>query len=722
MYTSESGVTRLPAYTTPSRAIRAASVAIAALSGLVAAGAHAQVNITTQHNNNQRTGANLSETILTPSNVNSSQFGKLFSVSLDGQVYAWPLYMSKLAIPNQGTHNVVYVATMNNSVYALDADSGTQLWKQNFGPPVHPCDVEWHENVTQGSSIGIMGTPVIDPSTNTIYFVSRNETNFNPQLCNWNSSAQSTGVNQGTFTQFMNALDITTGAPKFGSPVQITATYKSADGTLTFSPQTQNQRPALTLANGDVVVAWSSHDDLPNYNGWVVSYNAATLVQDHVYSDTTTVGAQGGIWQAGQGLTVDGSGNYYVSTGNGNFGLSPGGVTQTGNSFVKLSPSLLLLDWFTPSNSAALNSQDADLGSSGVLLIPGTTLITGGGKQGRLYLVDTTDMTHFNASGDLVPQEFQAIVGAGTQHIHGTPIYFETQDSGAIIYVWGENDWLRAFSFNATTKLMNTKPIAMSAMTAPETNNNGAMPGGFLSISANGNTNGIIWASTPFNADASQATVEGVLHAFDALTLQELWNDQQNGSRDEIGNFAKFVAPVVANGKMYIPSFGALGSPDGSGSLNVYGLIPGAAPPTNLIPNGTYTIASRLSGLVLDDPALSTASGTVIQQWTPNGGANQSWTLTNITANVVSLVNKSSGLALEVAGHSTANSALVDQAPYTGDPSQQWNVISVGGGFFELTNVRSGEALDVDGGSSTAGAQIDQFPYQGTAWQQWSLQ
>jgi len=215
--------------------------------------------------------------------------------------------------------------------------------------------------------------------------------------------------------------------------------------------------------------------------------------------------------------------------------------------------------------------------------------------------------------------------------------------------------------------------------------------------------------------------VEGVLHAFDAITLQELWNDKQNKSRDGIGNFAKFVAPTVADGKVFVPNFGALGAADGSGSLNVYGLLPGGGTQTPLVPNGTYTIRSRFSQLVIDDPAFSGEGGTVLQQWTVNGGLNQSWQLTNVSTNVVSLINKSSGLALEVAGASRSNSALVDQNPYTGNPSQLWNVISVGDGFYELTNVNSGQALDVDGGVTNAGAQIDQFPYKSVAWQQWSF-
>ena len=692
------------------------------LCGVAAVGT-AQVNVTTHHGDNGRSGTNLLETILTPANVNAGQFGKLYTVPLDGQVYAQPLYVSSLAIPGLGRHNVVYVATMNNSVYALDADNnGQELWKANFSTPVHPCDVEWHQNITQGSSVGILGTPVIDLATKTIYFVSRNESNFDPAKCNWVPPGHWSGVNQGIFSHYLNALDITTGAPKFGSPVLITATYHSADGTLTFNPNVENQRTALTLANGHVYMAFASHDDVGLYHGWVLAYNAQTLVQDHSYSDTTrSSSSKGGIWQAGSGLTVDSAGNLYVSTGNGDFGPSANGVIQTGNSFIKLSPSLALLDYFTPANSAALNSADQDLGSSGVLAVPGTSLIFGGGKQGRAYLVDTTNMGQFNASTDNVKQEFQAIFGNGTQHIHGTPIYFDSQSRGPLIYVWGENDFLRAFSFDRTAQLLNPTPVAMSTMTAPETNNKGAMPGGFLTLSANGNANGIVWASTPYSADSSQATVEGVLHAFDANTLRELWNDKVNEPRDEVGNFAKFVPPIVANGKVFVPNFGALKSPDASGSLNVYGLIAGGTAQPPLVPDGIYEIISRYSGMAVDDPNFAKGPGTIQQQWTVNDGANQKWKLTNLGLNVVTLISEASNLALDVAGGSSANSAWVVQNTFSDARSQLWSIAPVGGGFFRLINVNSGEALDIYQGTTTRGTRLDQYPYKNVAWQQWSF-
>jgi outer membrane protein assembly factor BamB len=658
---------------------------------------------------------------LTPTNVNSSTFGKLLSVPVDGQIYTQPLYVSNVNIPNKGTHNVVFIATMNNSVYALDADTGTPYWTANFGPPVHPCDVEWHNNVTHGSGVGILGTPVIDATTNTIYFVSRNETDFDPTLCNWNSSAQSTGVNQGVFMQYLNALDISTGAPKFGSPMKIAATFTASDGSITFDPKIQNQRTALTLANGDIYIAWASHDDLGPYHGWIIAYRADTLLQDHVFSDTTASGTLGGIWQAGQGLNVDSSGNLYVSTGNGSIGTSTSSSEiQTGNSFIKLSPALERLDYFTPYNSMVLNSSDSDLGSSGLLFIPNTTLVTGGGKQGMLYLVDTTNMGKYNTAMDCVVHEFQAIFGNGTQHIHGTPIYFKSQTAGELIYVWGENDFLRAFSFDPSARKINSTPVAMSTMTAPMTNNRSAMPGGFLSLSANGDTDGIVWASTPFAGDASQATTAGVLHAFDAVTLKELWSDKHT-PEDEIGNFAKFVPPTVVNGKMYIPNFGSLNSKDGSGSLYIYGLRANGGGAPNLFANGAYIIKSAYSGLVVDDPAFSSANGAVMQQYQINGGTNQKWILNNLGNNVVSLINEASGLALEVAGSSTSNSALVDQGTYQNQPSQQWNVTLVSPGVYELTNLQSGQCLDVDGGVMTSGAKIDQYPYKTVAWQQWSF-
>jgi hypothetical protein len=551
--------------------------------------AMAQVNVYTRSNDPSRTGANLQETILTPANVNPTNFGKLFSVHIDGQIYTQPLYVSNLAIAG-GTHNVVFVASMLNTVYALDADTGATLWTQNFGSPIIPMDVEVDENISWATRLGVLGTPVIDPATNYMYFV---------------SGSQPNGGSQFAFN--LNAIDITTGLPVHGSPVTISATYSTADLTspLVFNPKIQNPRPGLALANGNVYIAFASHEDQQNYHGFVLAYSTSTLAQTAVYSDTTT-GKQGGIWNAGQAPSVDAAGNVYISTGNGGFGTTPNKLVQTGNSFIKLSPTLELLDYFTPYNSATMNSGDMDLGSAGLLLIPNTHYALGGGKEGVLYLVDTNGMGEFNSSTDQVRQEFQAVYGKGTSHIHGGPVYFNGDQNGPTIFLWGENDVLRGFLFNSTTGLLNTTPFATSTMTAPVTNNDGAMPGGFLSISANGNSNGIVWASTPYNANASPATVQGVLYAFNADTLSPLWSDKTNDARDEVGYFAKYVPPVIANGKVYVATFGPLGTSDGSGALTVYGLLKPQL--TVAVANATMTagaalptLAGTVTGLVNGD-------------------------------------------------------------------------------------------------------------------------
>ncbi len=636
----------------------------------------AQVNVYTRSYNTARTGANLQETILTPANVNSTNFGKLFTVHVDGEVYAQPLYVSDLAIAG-GTHNVVLIATMRNSVYAIDADDGAVLWTRNFGTPINPAIAQSYEghagaqNISNSTGIGIVSTPVIDPATNILYFVT------------------STQYQQGSTTVYerqLNALDITTGAPFGASPVNITATYSTPDLTapLVFNALRQNNRAGLALANGNVYIAFASHDDIPPYNGWVLAYSASTLAQVAVYSDTT-IGSQGGIWNAGQAPAVDSAGNLYLSTGNGSFGKTTNNLYQAGNSFIKLSPILQLLDYFTPYNSASLNSGDQDLGSAGLFLMPNTNYVVGGGKQGVLYLSNTNAMGEFNASGDHVQQEFQAVYGVGTSHIHGTPSYFDSDVNGPTVYVWGENDYLRQYLFNPTTGLVNPTPLAKSTMTAPVTNNNGAMPGGFTTVSANGGSNGIVWASTPWIHDASANVVQGVLYAFDANTLNLLWTDKTNDARDEIGNFAKYVPPTVANGKVYMPNFGALNTYDGSGSLVVYGLLKpqltvnvasasmnaGAALPaligtvtglvngdtlgttinvaysttaTSSSPAGTYPIAATVTGssagsyqVVVNDGTLTISATTVATTTTLTAPANANYGANvNLSATVAS--------------------------------------------------------------------------------------
>ncbi len=566
--------------------------------------AMAQVNIYTKSYDTSRTGANLQETILTPANVNPNSFGKLFTVPTDGQIYTQPLYVANLAIAG-GTHNVVFVGSMFNTLYAIDADNGTVYWTQNFGSEIIAEDVENDNNISQYTGVGILGTPVIDPNSGIMYFVSGSQPSDGAQV----------------YAYYLNALEIATGNPVSGSPVNITATYSTADLTspLVFNAKTQNQRAGLALANGNVYICFGSHNDILPYTGWVMAYSESTLAQVAVYA-TTTIGSEGGIWMSGQAPPIDSAGNLYLSTGNGSSGVTPNNLVQTGQSFIKLSPTLQLLDYFTPSNAATMSAGDMDLGSAGLLMIPNTSDILGGGKQGVLYLVNTNGMGEFNASSDNVIQEFQAIYGQGTSHIHGAPVYFNSDANGPTTYVWGENDVLRGFLFNATTGLLNTTPFATSTMTAPVTNNDGAMPGGFLSISANGNSNGILWASTPFNGNAAgnsnptfpgDGLVQGVLYAFNADTLAPLWSDKTNDARDEIGLFGKTVAPTVANGKVYVPNFGPLGTTNGSGSLVVYGLLPTL---TVAVANATMTAGSALPTLTGTVTGLATGDtlGTTI--------------------------------------------------------------------------------------------------------------
>jgi hypothetical protein len=365
-----------------------------------------QVSVLTQHNDVSRTGANLKETSLNTFNVKVNQFGKLFERLVDGQIYAQPLYVSNLSIPNQGSHNVVYVATMHNSVYAFDADNpnaSTPLWQRNLGPSVPPTDLGSGYLDIQ-IEIGITSTPVIDLSSQTLYCVAKTKEN-------------------SAYFQRLHALDITTGQPKSGSPVVIAASASgtgdgSINGTVSFNPLRHLNRPALLLLNGAIYLAFGSHGDRDPYHAWVLSYNATTLQQMAIFNGTAN-GSRGGIWQAGQGLAADANSYIYLITGNGTFDHNVGGP-NLGMSFIKLStPGLAVADWFTPYNVSSLNSSDSDLGASGPLLIPGTNLVLGGGKEGVFHLLNRDMMGHFNAGSNAqIVQNFKATVG----HIHGSPI------------------------------------------------------------------------------------------------------------------------------------------------------------------------------------------------------------------------------------------------------------------------------------------------------------
>ena len=523
----------------------------------------AQVSVLTQHNDNLRTGANLNETVLNTTNVNVTRFGKLFARDVDGEVYAQPLYIPNLVIPGQGTHNVIFIATMNNSLYCFDADDPAQsapLWRKNYGTPVPVGDVQSISDVSV--KVGILSTPVIDPATGTMYLVHRNK----------NANA--------TYSQWLHAVDVVTGNERANSPVEIVGTL----GGIAFNPRRSNQRPAITLANGNVYVAWSSHNDIGPYYGWVMSYHKTTL-QRLAYFNASATGNMAGIWMSGQGLAVDENGNLYCVTGNGTFNKNTGGQSL-GNSVLKLLPDLTLASWFTPFNVNDLNARDDDLGSAGVLAIPGTNHILAGSKEGKLYLMDRAGLGGFTPGSDSVVQSFRGFNG----HLHGSPVYYNGAN-GQVIYIWSEMDNLKAYKY-ANGQLITT-PLATGTTRVAD-----GMPGAMLSISANGATPGtaLVWASSPLNSNANNAVVEGIFRVYDANTitndgngvprLRELWNSKQNAARDNIGKFAKYVPPTIANGKVYMASFGTNSAQVGAtGQVVVYGLLanPGApSTPTGL--------------------------------------------------------------------------------------------------------------------------------------------
>jgi hypothetical protein len=517
----------------------------------------AAVAMTTHHNDNARTGANLNETILNTRNVNRARFGKLFVHAVDDDIFTQALYVPGLVIPNKGRHNVVYVATQNNSVYAFDADNNQgsnaePLWQVGFTDPavgIIPVPEEEIGNPGEGNlrrngNVGIMGTPVIDINSKTMYLVARTK--------------EST-----TFVQKLHALDLRTGAEKFGGPVRIAATvagtgYGSNGGKLKFEPRIHNQRAGLALGNGAVYISWASHGDAGLYHGWVIAYDAQSLKKTGIFNVSPN-GFQGGIWQSGQPPVLDAAGSVYVATGNGSFSASIGG-SDFGQSIVKLAPrSLAVMDWFTPDNWDALNIADVDVNASGLLLLPGERRLVTGDKESRVFLLDTANLGH------LLPGNVQAVQSINVNdggRLFGSPVYYNSPSRGSLVYFWGQADYLKAYAFNGSA--MGSDPVMHSHFAAA-----GSMPGGAaLSLSANGSVpdTGILWAAQPNGGDAEAGIVPGVLRAFDASQLsRELWNSVQNPARDDVGNHAKFVPPTIANGRVYLPTF--------SGQLAVYGLL-----------------------------------------------------------------------------------------------------------------------------------------------------
>jgi outer membrane protein assembly factor BamB len=493
----------------------------------------AQVDVLMQHNDSARTGANLRETILTPENVNEKQFGMLFKRVVDDQIYTQPLLLSGVRIGG-GWHDVVYVTTVNNSVYAFDANdqsATTPLWHINFGTPANVHDADFGCTDINGR-MGIIGTPTISADKTTLYVVAVTKA-------------------AGKFEQRLHALDVATGAELPNSPRVI-----EAPG---FDPLMQNQRAALVLSAGNVYVGYSSHCDKEPYHGFLLGYDATSLKQTGVFN--TSPGGEGAsIWQSGQAPAVDDQGNIYFVTGNGSWN----GKTQFSESFLKLDRSMHMLDWFTPTNHFQLDKDDNDLDSSGATLIPGKHLVLGGGKEGVLYVIDTN---HFGHLGDTNAFQHFQITGS---HLHSI-VYWKSASKGELLYLWGQRDRMRVYQFN-NDRLDETPLMTRSEM-------NQGHPGAMLSLSANGDKDGILWAAIHATGDSWDMSQPGVLHAYDADDIsKELWNSLNMPGRDDCGYYSKMSPPTVANGKVYLASFGTKNM--GTGQMCVYGLLPSGPPPS----------------------------------------------------------------------------------------------------------------------------------------------
>ncbi len=511
--------------------------------------------VATYHNDNFRTGQNTIETVLTAENVNAAHFGRLYSFPVDGYVYAQPLYMPQVAIPGNGIHNVVIVATQHDSVYAFDADSPAPapLWRATFINPdagittIAASDVNASDIMPE---IGITSTPVIDIGSNTVYVVAATKEN-------------------GAFYHRLHALDMTSGAEKFGGPRLIQASYPGqaqdgTDGVLSFTSHFQLQRAALLLSRGKLYIAFASNADFGLYHGWVIAYDAITMRQVGAWVSTPN-GYQGGIWMSGCGISSDADGNLYLSTANGPFdafGDEPG--PNFGDSIVKLksgSHGLTLADFFTPFSQARMARDDLDLGSTGVLLLPDQPgayahLAIASGKNGHIYVMNRDSLGGYDNGARNNPQLVQEISGQLKQQM-GTPAYW----NGHLYFGPGispQKDGIKAFSIH--NGMVSSTPTSQSAAITHLTRST-------VSVSANGNGSGIVWA---VDNDAYYAARQGpaVLHAYDARNLgRELYNSSQRSGRDNPGYAAKFTVPTVAGGKVFVGT---------ANQLSVFGLLQGA--------------------------------------------------------------------------------------------------------------------------------------------------
>ena len=576
--------------------VTATSVANSANSASATVAVTDLTGVFTHHNDLSRDGTNTQEYALAPSTVNTTTFGKLFSCAVDGAVFTQPLWVPSLSIRG-GIHNVIFVATQHDTVFAFDADANpcVQYWQGGgtlgevnlldtlHGGTAGETSVYWNDVGCQCGlgdiypEVGVTGTPVIDPTTNTIYLVSTSQ----------NSSL-------GAFYQRLHALDLATGDEKFSAPVSIAASVPgngdgSSGGMVSFNAQMQNQRPALALAGGMVYVGWSAHEDASPWHGWLIGYTASNVQQQASVFNTSPNGGMAGVWAGGGAPAVDSGGNIYVSTGNGVFDANDTNMPDNdyGDSILRLAPSagstpngenLTLVDWFTPDNQSYLSDYDIDLGSGNPVLLPDQTagpvanLLVVIGKQGIVYLINRDDMGNFQPGSNQVVQSFTG----SPSGFYGTPAFWQNDlyFAGSLDHT-GSGDFLKLFTFNPSTGQFDAAPASQSAHYYN-------FPGASPSVSSQGASNGLVWAidasaygyaNQNAGTNCFQAPVPpscagpAVLFAYDASNLSlEYWDSTMAANnRDQAGNAVKFVPPTVANGKVYVST---------RTEIDVYGLLP----------------------------------------------------------------------------------------------------------------------------------------------------
>ena len=514
---------------------------VALILTLAAVAAAAQV--TTSQYDNFRTGATLHEKILTPQNVNAKQFGKIGAFKVDGPIYAQPLFLPSVEIPGKGMHDVLFVATEHDSVYAFDANrpSDPALWKVSFLDKTRGITVP-SEGVVQcpfiQPDVGITSTPVIDLKTGTLYVLARTMIRHK--------------VSDDEFFQHLHALAITTGAEKFGGPKLITASVPgkgagTVKGQVAFDPQKENPRAALTLANNAVYLAWASSCDVDPYHGWVIAYDAQTLAQKAVLN-VNPDGSEAGIWLSDTGPAVDTDGNLFVPTGNGTFDAASGG-RDYGDSVLKLDgDSLAIRDYFTPYDQERISGADADVGSSGPTLLPDQPgahrhLLLQPTKDSSIYVIDRDNMGKYHRDTNALAEMIK-LPGGG----YGAMAYWNGR-----VYFAASDDQLRAY-------IIKNGQLTRAAVSSVKFANPGATP----SISADGKQNAIVWAIATKTWNGPD-TKPAVLYAFDANKLgQPIYTSEQNSQRDRAAMATRFVIPVVVNGRVY---FGT------RSEVEVYGLL-----------------------------------------------------------------------------------------------------------------------------------------------------